>query len=340
MTCRFRSVWFVISALLLVSCGKTLLQSNLENPFDISLPSMIYAGDTINLFVLAVNNPNVQIEWTTDGGTIVGDGDGSDAVWQTPYDPGRYSVTCIITEGDEIIESYHTTTDIVMPFSREDLICFFPFRDYAKDESSNLLHGQMVGSVMSTDRFGNLNSAAIFDGLNDYIDIGNSLVLKPAFPMTIMAWVRLDQTENQQFFTNNFDNDVYYGIWFSTNYESKLIINYGNGGPTGADSRRTRRGTTSLEQNVWYHVAAVLNDSQNMSVFLNGENDDNDYTGTVTSLQYSSGSGDIGRKDGSFNDPPLFLNGSIDDVIFWGRALTANEIRMIYQYSRRHQLTE
>lgn len=328
----------ILVIFVLMNCEKGIFQSEGDIPHSISTPSNIYVADTITISSpLALRN-GLQFEWTANGGSIIGDG--GEVRWLTPTKPGEYTILCRIAEGDDFLESHQTTVEVQIPFSWEDLICFIPFRDFAKDESPNALHGQMIGASMSTDRFGRENNAAAFDGVNDYIDLGNSDYLKPNFPMTIMAWVRLDETTNQQFFTSNFDHDVYNGIWFSTNFESKLIINYGNGGATTAQGRRTRRGTTPLAQDVWYHVAAVLKNAQNMSVYLNGENDDNDYTGTATNLQYSDGSADIGRKDGSYNDPPLFLDGSIDDVIFWGRALTDAEIRMIYRYSLRHELTE
>jgi hypothetical protein len=41
----------------------------------------------------------------------------------------------------------------------------------ARDETGNGNNGTVYGAVLAADRFGNLNSAYSFDGVNDYISI-------------------------------------------------------------------------------------------------------------------------------------------------------------------------
>jgi hypothetical protein len=49
------------------------------------------------------------------------------------------------------------------------LVAYYPFNGNANDESGNGKNGTVSGAVLTSDRFGNLISAYIFDGTNDYI---------------------------------------------------------------------------------------------------------------------------------------------------------------------------
>ena len=51
------------------------------------------------------------------------------------------------------------------------LVGYYPFTGNANDLSGNSLHGTVSGATLTTDRFGNANSAYIFDGSNDVISL-------------------------------------------------------------------------------------------------------------------------------------------------------------------------
>ena len=46
----------------------------------------------------------------------------------------------------------------------DGLVAYYPFNGNANDESGNGNHGIVDGAALSMDRFGNLNSAYLFDG--------------------------------------------------------------------------------------------------------------------------------------------------------------------------------
>lgn len=46
-----------------------------------------------------------------------------------------------------------------------DLVGFYPFNGNANDTSGNGYHGTVYGAALTTDRFGNENSAYIFNGV-------------------------------------------------------------------------------------------------------------------------------------------------------------------------------
>ena len=55
----------------------------------------------------------------------------------------------------------------------DGLVAYYPFNGNANDESGNGHNGTINSATLTSDRFGNPNSAYSFDGVNDYIDIGS-----------------------------------------------------------------------------------------------------------------------------------------------------------------------
>jgi hypothetical protein len=50
-----------------------------------------------------------------------------------------------------------------------DLIDYWPFNGNANDESGNENHSNGLGASLTEDRFGNVNIAYDFEGVDDYI---------------------------------------------------------------------------------------------------------------------------------------------------------------------------
>jgi formylglycine-generating enzyme required for sulfatase activity len=168
-------------------------------------------------------------------------------------------------------------------------------------------------------------SALDFDGVDDYVDLGNNSNLKPPLPVTISAWIKLSTTDIYQYFIRLDKRTAYfYGIWFyfSSHYK-KLSVGYGDGG-AGYWDRRLKIGTTELSSNTWYHVVAVINGPTDMSLYINGIDDGGWYRGSGGSLTYSNGNSSIGSQDIISRN---YFSGKIDDVRIYNRALYAEEIQ-------------
>ena len=52
---------------------------------------------------------------------------------------------------------------------QDGLVAYYPFSGNANDYSGIGNHGTVFGATLATDRFGNLNHAYSFDGIDDYI---------------------------------------------------------------------------------------------------------------------------------------------------------------------------
>jgi hypothetical protein len=217
----------------------------------------------------------------------------------------------------------------------EGLLAYYPFNGNANDESGNGNHGSVREAVLTTDRFGVSNSAYSFDGVNDYIDIGNNL--KRNFPMSISAWIYLNDIDPGSFgqatvFRNDFWDHTsrYYGLLID-NVKGHLVGRIGNGGIAAGGSRF---GITTNEvvfsKGDWFHIVVVFISHNTMKLYVNAVEQETgiEQGGTASSMVYSNANGAIGfSRDTGFN-------GSIDDIRVYDRALSASEIRSLYTEHR------
>lgn len=74
----------------------------------------------------------------------------------------------------------------------DSLVAWYSFNGNANDETSNGNNGTVSGATLTADRFGNANSAYDFDGVDDYIDIGDSSSLDFSDGLAISTWINCD----------------------------------------------------------------------------------------------------------------------------------------------------
>ena len=75
----------------------------------------------------------------------------------------------------------------------DGLVAFYPFNGNADDESGNGHHGTVSDATLVPDRFGNLDSAYYFDGVDDYISIENNEDFQPGLgDYSVSVWVKFD----------------------------------------------------------------------------------------------------------------------------------------------------
>jgi hypothetical protein len=175
---------------------------------------------------------------------------------------------------------------------------------------------------------GQIGGALSFDGVDDYVDVGNDSSLKPPLPVTLSAWVNLSSLGSPQCIMGlDAQTSDYYGIWWYVLSAGDLEISYGDGGGRGVEHRRSKVGTTALAADTWYHIAAVLRGPTDISLYINGIDDGGTYSGSGGSIAYSSASSLIGIKHDSQNA----LGSKIDDVRIYDGALSAEEVWELYQ---------
>ena len=231
---------------------------------------------------------------------------------------------CIVSN---LTGNLEVTATFSVPNNVNDgLVAFYPFNGNAQDESGNDNHGTVSGSVLTKDRFGNPNSAYLFDGLDDYIDIGNDTSLALSENLTITAWIKPDQISvfwgtiigREQF------GDSY---WFSIH--SKIdnraftlylenVIQYNN----NIDN--------FWNYNVWQHVA-VTYDKSHVNFYVNGTLAEQIPSSGIIGLPNNNlYIGQAGLPKAKWAYP---FGGSIDDIRIYNLALTEAEVSQLYEPS-------
>jgi hypothetical protein len=213
------------------------------------------------------------------------------------------------------------------------LVGYWPFCGNANDASGNGNNGTVNGATLTTDRFGNASSAYSFDGFNDLIRVPHQSNLNLLGNYSISIWFIGDYQNtfnNWTLISKRDDNgsccspNVPYGVFVpfnSTNY-AVVSMAYANGNYTFA----TPPNSNPIASNIWQN-AIITNDSGNLTFYLNGSII---YSTFLSNALRNSNISDllIGSVNREFGAE--WMNGKLDDIGIWNRALTAIEIQQLY----------
>lgn len=191
------------------------------------------------------------------------------------------------------------------------------------DLSGNGNHGTLEGNTSW--KAGKYGSCLDFDGDGDYVSFSEAILL--GTPITISVWVNVTSvplwTTRSLFSISDTD---------SSNYYIQVAVSRSGGDEIyfKAEFRDTSSGvatSSATSTGAWYHVVGVFPNAISRSIYVDGAvTVDNTVRYGVGSNQDSSAIGgrlDSGGLVGS-------LDGQIDDVMIFDRALSAAEIRSLY----------
>ena len=211
------------------------------------------------------------------------------------------------------------------------LVAYYPFNGNANDESGNGNNGTVNGATLTTDRFGNANSAYSFGINNANIQIPNS-VLNSLAQSTISAWVYWDGNTPSIIMAkqhNGYDSYCIFGIGMYSSADGQPTI--GEAGRIYFRAKNYSELLTSsalLEKGKWTHLLVTL--GQDAKLFMNGSFDKL-ATGSNFSIptDLSSTSSNLGAWfwEGKYKGA---MNGKLDEVRIYNRALSGEEIAGLY----------
>ena len=208
------------------------------------------------------------------------------------------------------------------------LVAFYPFNGNANDESGNNNNGSVHGAKLTTDRFGNPNSAYNFNGLDNYIVVANSTSLtsiENSNIVSISAWVLI---RNWYQGWNIFAIINKYREFDDNGWEFLAGAMPSEGFGFGLELGMSKYYDYQFTFNTWYHLAAVYDKDQDMmNLYLNGQKV---FTDTCNSSLKNTQGGPlfIGY---SPMGPDEYSDGKIDDIRIYNRELSDTEIQTIYQ---------
>jgi len=215
----------------------------------------------------------------------------------------------------------------------DGLIAHYPFNGNAVDETGNGNNGTVFGATLSEDRFGNVDKAYVFDGVDDYIGGVANSSLNVTDQLTISAWIKTDFVQTETIFSYGYSSKAgsqyllakagrytpFNRIYFIA--ESEL----GFFEPDGVQNA----GTDTLELGEWHHLL-VKYDGSEIYLYVDGKLDFTQYIGD-TFKQSTYDYFYIGQPyggEGTYGDPNF--TGLIDDIRIYNRSLTDDEIQGLY----------
>jgi hypothetical protein len=212
----------------------------------------------------------------------------------------------------------------------------FDFDDHTFNEKHQKIQARPVGIVLTTDRFGNTESAAYIQGNNSsYLNLGTSVLLKPE-KGTIALWVKIDRDvrtgkgyqNNPIIITKNSPRDK----WFDAYVLAYDLYNRKFGAGISLDSILPEvivYSKDTVEFNKWYHLVFSF-DNDSAGLYVNGilQTPKKLYKG-FKNVYYEKDSVVIGHTANKFNQ--RYLQGTVDDIKIFHRVLSDKELKELYQ---------
>ena len=215
---------------------------------------------------------------------------------------------------------------------QQGLVGYWPFCGNANDESGNGNHGLVYGAVLAEDRFGNASAAYAFNGVNSFISVAdnaNGSLDVQAGEFSISCWTKV---ESEAFDSHGLvakelggNSSGDYSLTIASNGKAQLAVGVGSG-IIGA----VQQSESELTDASWQHVLAVYRNGSDMKIYINGQLDQGD-NNLSTAIPNSNTPLDlIFGMSTNISNANYYLNGCLDDIAIWNRALTADEVQELY----------
>ncbi len=205
----------------------------------------------------------------------------------------------------------------------DGLVACYPFNNSPSDASGNGHNGTLVGPLPTADRYGVPNAAYAFDGVDDRIDVTDLNTWAISNEISIGFWVKALESKGNLI------------AWAWPDIASDRLLVSPHYFHTGSNDFAWTFGTYDGTGRCYYtgyplygewehYVVTSSAVSNTMKIYKNGSLFDIE--------QHAGGLTDLNRTlyIGGYLMPNFFLHGSLDDLTFHRRELTAGEVAQLY----------
>lgn len=198
------------------------------------------------------------------------------------------------------------------------LIAYYPFNGNANDESGHNNNGIVHGASLTTDRFGNQNSAYSFNGSTNYIDLINKPIAQQGNnPRSIFVWCKTTNSKEYQRIVVTGDSGL--------NHSYNILLTRGQVMIMGYAYDFLLNNEISITDGKWHFIGTVYDGHIN-SIWVDGI-----FMGSQRLNYKTQGNNNfIGRTNPNDNYSGGYFNGSIDDIRLYNRALSNSEIKQLF----------
>ena len=223
----------------------------------------------------------------------------------------------------EVSTIYNDTKPQIAQIPTSGLIGYWPFNGNANDESGRGHNGIVTNATLTTDMNNKAGSAYYFNGNGSItIPYHKDFDFSKCKQYSYGCWINNSASGVQAYIGKDAPSCQNNSFNFQEYYDGKLV-----NAMHGSDCWNVYPTNVSLGINQWHHVL-VSTDSLSTSIYIDGaliRKDQmkapmwGDYARSIVFGAWPSVSGN-----------ERFVRGKIDDVVIYNRALTANEVRTIY----------
>jgi hypothetical protein len=275
------------------------------------------------------NDPDkdsLKYNWSSSAGSI--SGDSSSIIWTAPSAAGNYYIKCSVDDqhGGIAIDSIGVEVRDFSIVQTGELAAYYPFNGNANDASGNNNNGTVYGATLTTDRFGNPNSAYSFNGQTSYIQVPSSSSLNFQNAITINFWMKVGTLYTREQYVlsqGSYDKRLKISIIPDNSLRWTIITNSSkNGGIIDLDSE-TKLVTDSL-----YNVT-VLYSGSDYEIYINGNLDSfSSWSGQLLQTNIPLTIGQMLPTDQGYN-----FRGVLDDIRIYNYALSVSDIKTLANIS-------
>lgn len=206
------------------------------------------------------------------------------------------------------------------------LVGWWPFNGNANDESGNGNNGTVNGAILTSDRFGIANAAYEFNGAGNNIQLGSNPFVAfdnlDGSDFTVSLWYNLDTVTNCVMFQNmGTQGYIHWGMMLSLDGSNNNPL-FAHVGILPDDNWYPVYTNSLMNENNWYQIIGVKEGSL-VKIYINGV------------LINTANSNPAGLRNavwvgGNVYDGGGWVDGVLDDIGIWNRALTPAEIQDLY----------
>ncbi|WP_294959681.1 LamG-like jellyroll fold domain-containing protein [uncultured Flavobacterium sp.] len=189
------------------------------------------------------------------------------------------------------------------------------------DVSGNNHPGTLVGSVTFSNAFPMVLN---LDGINDYMVVANHSDFNLAAGQNLTITCKIKTTDFGKRILSKRPNGSGIGYEFINN-TSAGGGQFGVNLTTSAGAAGPPYGTSNIANNVWHHLAMVVDvASTSCKIYVDGVLQQTKTSANIGGTNTVSNTGDLFF--GTLSNFASYMNAQIDDIRFWSKAMTAAEV--------------
>ena len=216
----------------------------------------------------------------------------------------------------------------------DSIIHLYHLNNSGSDDGTASLTGSLYGDA-TWNAYTLLSQGGTFDGTGCGITFSSNFTISTTGNYTISAWIKTSDTNKQYIAERGTVKTAtkYYGTGLAIDYragDDGDVVFYRNIEET---SQKAIASVTQQADNVWHYAVGVF-DGTNLELYVDGESQGTLAKGGDLAFHASYDYSAIGVNRYAASSYETPFNGTIDEVVIYNVALTASEIRAIYNYQK------